>query len=1038
MKEKLRVLLLEDNEHDALLVTHELKRAGFQIDWTRVDTPDDFTRELDSRPDLILVDYALPKIDALKALAILKQSGHEIPFIVISGAITEETAVRTIKEGASDYLLKDRLGRLGPAVEHALAENRLRQEKSRTEQALAESEAKYRKLFEESREAIFTTDKAGVITECNPAFEAILGYEREGVLGHQLANFFANTQEENKLSKAREQQGFARNIELRLKHKNGDILHVLFTESELKDEQDQAPSYLGIARDITERKINQREMEVIVAVNAELRTAPDRESLVPKIAVILRELTQATHIAMYLADFVTGEFCLETLVGGWEDMEGFDIRFKNTAVPVFENKNLYQWNDLDELDELDIKADLSGLKTLLCLPLVSGQETIGIVWIGCKSVFPEEVLQLAQVVTNIAATAIHRSTLNENNLRALQETEAIANISRILNQNLQLDTIFENVVGEAVHIIANTYRAVIHIFDEKNKSLHAVALGDVNGNEIDVNSLLQMSVSPNNEFDFSDLADQEVRAARMRAGLGIAGLAIESGKPIIVKDTLSDERYLLTDSESSVRSLVVTPILSGDRRLGTLSVLGKAPNMFNIADQKLLEKLCVQVAIAIENARLLEAERQQHELAQAQAKISALLNQTLSIEEVLSGIIQYTLQFFGAKGANIMLIEDGAIQLVRHIGYEIPPDKRLFRFDSIEGLPENDLMRRAYETGEKTIAPDTGNQPDWNAEYSFAWVRSFASIPLKIGNRVIGLLNIESEIPHAFGKPEIEQLDIFANSAAVALNNARLYQDLEQALQTEKETRLQLIRADKLAGMGRMVASVAHELNNPLQTIKNCLFLIDQTHKESQDTDLLVLAMSEVERLSLIVNQLRDVYRPAENQEFKTTQLRPLLADLEKLLETHLRRNNVTFDLAKGKAKGILVQAIPDQMKQVFLNLSLNAIEAMQPDGGVLKIRVKTGKRKGLVGISFSDTGHGIPEQDLKVVFDPFYTTKTTGMGLGLSICYDIVQNHNGFIEVENNADVGVTFTVWLPVQIRQEPHPRSPKKILSHKKDSG
>jgi signal transduction histidine kinase len=375
-----------------------------------------------------------------------------------------------------------------------------------------------------------------------------------------------------------------------------------------------------------------------------------------------------------------------------------------------------------------------------------------------------------------------------------------------------------------------------------------------------------------------------------------------------------------------------------------------------------------------------------------------------------------------------MLIEDGSIQLVRHIGYNVPKGKRLFRFNSIKALPENDLMRRAYERGEKTIAADTEN--------SLGWVRSFVSTPLKIGNRVIGLLNIDSEIPAAFGEPEIEQLDIFANSAAVALNNARLYQDLEQALQTEKETRLQLIRADKLAGMGRMVASVAHELNNPLQTIKNCLFLIDQTRKENQDTDLLVLAMSEVERLSLIVNRLRDVYRPAVNQEFKTTELSPLLTDLEKLLETHLRRNNVTLDLAKGKAKGFLVKAIPDQMKQVFLNLSLNAIEAMQPDGGVLKVRVDTKKRKGLVGISFSDTGHGIPEQDLKVVFDPFYTTKTTGMGLGLSICYDIVQNHDGFIEVRNNADVGVTFTVWLPVQVQQETHPPNPEKTLSHKKD--
>lgn len=1034
MKEKLQVLILEDNQHDSALIVHELKRAGFEIDWTRVDKPDAFTRELDSQPDLILADYSLPKIDAHDALAILKQTGLEIPFIVISGAITEETAVRCIKEGANDYLLKDRLGRLGPAVEHALAEVRLRKEKLLAEQALAESESKYRKLFEESGEAIFTTDLVGVITECNPAFEEILGYDREEVIGQELTNFFANPAEANKLRIAREEQGLARNLELRLQHKNGNILHVLFTESELKDEQGWVPSYMGIARDITERKISQREMEVIVAVNAELRTAPDRQSLVPKIAVILRELTQASHVALYITNFVTGELRLEALAGKWEDVDGFDIRFKNQAIPAIEEKSVLHWHDLEKLDGLEITAGLTGLNSLHCLPLVSGQETIGLVWIGYDTRCSEEVFRLAHVVTNIAATAIHRSSLNENNLRALQETEAIATISRILNQNLDLDTIFQHVVEESVRIIGNAYRAVIHIYDEKNQLLHAVALGDARGKEIEVSSLLEISVSPNNEFDFGDLDGKKPDTGQLRSGRGVAGLVIESGTPIIVNDTVSDERYLLTDSDSEVRSIVVTPILSGERRLGTLSVLGKSPNLFDIADQKLLEKLCLQVAIAIENARLLEAERQQRELAEAQAKISSLLNQTLSIDEVLRGIIQHTLQYFGAKAANILLIQENTLQMVRHIGYDLPKNQRLFQFDSIEALPENDLMRRAFETGEKTFALDTRSQPGWNTENSFDWVRSFVCIPLKIGSQVIGLLNIDSEVPNAFGHLEIEQLDVFANSAAVALNNARLYQALEQALETEKATRQQLLRADKLSGMGRMVASVAHELNNPLQTIKNCLFLINHSIEEGQDADLLVLAMSEVERLSQIVKRLRDVYRPVSNQEFEITKLAPLLADMEKLLETHLRRNNVTLDLSTRKAKRVLVQAIPDQMKQVFLNLSLNAIEAMQPDGGVLKVRVKTRKKSGLVGISFSDTGHGIPEEDLKVVFDPFYTTKNTGMGLGLSICYDIVQNHNGFIEVRNNKDVGVTFTVWLPVQGREESRSHSSVKIETRK----
>ena len=136
------------------------------------------------------------------------------------------------------------------------------------------------------------------------------------------------------------------------------------------------------------------------------------------------------------------------------------------------------------------------------------------------------------------------------------------------------------------------------------------------------------------------------------------------------------------------------------------------------------------------------------------------------------------------------------------------------------------------------------------------------------------------------------------------------------------------------------------------------------------------------------------------------------------LLETHLRRHSVQLTLNRQGTQNLLIRAIPDQLKQVFLNLSLNGIEAMQPDGGELEISVTVDRNAQRAGVLFSDTGPGIPEDDLKLIFDPFYTTKSAGMGLGLSICYDIVQNHNGLIEVKNNPESGVTFTVWLPVQI--------------------
>lgn len=608
----------------------------------------------------------------------------------------------------------------------------------------------------------------------------------------------------------------------------------------------------------------------------------------------------------------------------------------------------------------------------------------------------------------------------DEQLRALLESEAIVKISQVLYQELTLEEIFGQVVHEVIGIIHQAYRAVIHLYDERNQRLHAVALAEKKNGDIETKTLLHLRVNPSNEFDFDLLEEEDLRFASMRAGEGVAGRAIETGEGIMVGETRGDKRFIQSGTTGKMRAIVVAPILDNQQRLGTLSILGNAPNLFGEADQHLLEKLCLQVAAAIRNARLLESERQQRALAQAQTEISALLNQTLSMDEILAGILNHTRRFFGARAANVMLVREGRLEVVRKIGYapgDIPERGEYF---DILALPEGHHILKAYQEGITILADDT-QAPEWQNAGLIGWIRSFACIPLKIGSRVIGVLNVDSERVDAFSEREKERLETFANSAAAAVNNAQLYNELSQALQTETETRQQLIRADKLTGMGRMVASVAHELNNPLQTIRNCLFLIEQSYQGQEDADLLELALSEVGRLTAIVNRLRDVYRPAQSDQFMQISLPNLLQELEPLLETHLRRNQVSLNFQIDDLDEVSIMAYPDQLKQVFLNLSLNAIEAMQPEGGELTVSTQIEAFGNQVGVAFSDTGAGIPAEDLKVIFDPFYTTKSTGLGLGLSICYDIAHNHGGVIDVSNNTDRGATFSVWLPIAHDQE-----------------
>jgi len=133
MKQALQLLIVEDNPNDAELLLSELRRAGFDPHWTRVDTEPDFTAGLQKMPDIILSDFAMPQFSGLRAAELLQSSGLDIPFILVSGTVGEDLAVEAMKRGATDYLLKDRTARLGKSVEQALQQKRLRDERKRAD-----------------------------------------------------------------------------------------------------------------------------------------------------------------------------------------------------------------------------------------------------------------------------------------------------------------------------------------------------------------------------------------------------------------------------------------------------------------------------------------------------------------------------------------------------------------------------------------------------------------------------------------------------------------------------------------------------------------------------------------------------------------------------------------------------------------------------------------------------------------------------------------------------------------------------------------
>ena len=300
-------------------------------------------------------------------------------------------------------------------------------------------------------------------------------------------------------------------------------------------------------------------------------------------------------------------------------------------------------------------------------------------------------------------------------------------------------------------------------------------------------------------------------------------------------------------------------------------------------------------------------------------------------------------------------------------------------------------------------------------------IESVLSVPLHFAGEVIGTVSLYREGGHnCYTEDDQSLLQAMADRLGLAIQKARLYRDLAQALDHELNMHDQLVQAEKFAAMGRMLASITHELNNPLQTIKNCLYLSQQDlPSNSSVNEFLGMAASETERIANLVDQLREMFRPRQNGQRGQLSLFKVLDEVKTLVSVQLEDKHVKW--VQGPApvadpSGLLINGSSDQIKQVFINISINAIEAMQHTGGQLMVDIVPGENDCEVGVRFKDTGPGIAADDLARMFEPFFTTKGKGLGLGLAICYDIVRLHGGRIAVESTPGQGATFIVWLPL----------------------
>lgn len=511
-----------------------------------------------------------------------------------------------------------------------------------------------------------------------------------------------------------------------------------------------------------------------------------------------------------------------------------------------------------------------------------------------------------------------------------------------------------------------------------------------------------------------------VGAATVKVGERIAGRVLEQGKPLLLTDRRPADRTIREAMRrEELSSALCVPLKIKGRVIGVLNAGKTSPESpFDDRDLELLSILAGQVAIAIENSHVHEATRHRTKQLAALNELGRVVISTLDLDEVLRLAMHSINEIIKAEAGSLLLLDETTSELVFRISLHGDSQQRA----PLTLQVGQGIAGWVVKEGEPLLVRDVSTDPRHYRQASKMFgleCRSILCVPLVIKDHVIGAIELVNKLDGDFTDEDLELLNSMAATVAVALENARLYTELAEFTRELEKSQAQLVKAEKLAATGKLAASLAHEINNPLQAIQNSLHLVTQRRSldDSKRQMYLSMAQEEVQRLIDMVQRMLDFYRPStESQE--TVDIQEALDDVLTLIGKRIQHGNV---VVHRDATGPLPPAlgVANQLKQVFLNIIINAVEAM-PTGGDLYVGTAWEEQRGELSISFTDTGEGIPRSDLGNIFDPFYTSKPKGTGLGLSVSHGIIERHGGRIEVKSEVGRGSTFTVHLPSQSRR------------------
>jgi GAF domain-containing protein/CheY-like chemotaxis protein len=654
--------------------------------------------------------------------------------------------------------------------------------------------------------------------------------------------------------------------------------------------------------------------------------------------------------------------------------------------------------------DFSAEVERAGIRAVLAVPVRLQDEIVGILYaFWDRPVEPsDEQVALAADLARVVAVSVANARLYEEARTREAETRALFDVGRLITSTLEPERVFDLIV-------------------EKVLELTRVRACGIFGIAPDGMLRYVRGVGLSAEF---------VRDLAVRPGDGTSGRCVASGTPAWSRDLLADAGMVRDDAvrrlveREGYRAALSVPITTQGAPFGCLTMYWWEPHEPSPAEIHTLTSLATLAAVAIGNARLYDQTRRHVERLERLNQVNRAVSASLRLDHVLDEIARAAGTLFDAPLATLWRADDGARALARWAGHGSP--------DLLDRVP----VRLPFGKGGAGIAAerrepllDVPVETDGRLESRAAMlahgIRTFSALPILLGDRLLGVLAIGRRGDRSFDGADQALVQALVGQAAVAIQNAHLYEaareheeEATRALDELRRTQEQLVRMEKLRALGEMASGVAHDFNNILAVILGRIQLLQRR----VDDPTLGRWLGIVEQAALdgaqTVRQIQEFTRVRRDQPTQPVDLNQVVQDAVEMTRPRWQDESqsraIDVQLSVDLAPLPAIDGQPPELREALTNLILNAVDAL-PRGGDIRIATRAGG--GRVEVVVADTGIGMSDSVRRRVFEPFFSTKgPSGTGLGLAMVYGIVSRHGGEILVDSAEGAGATFTIRLPV----------------------